>query len=134
MRTTLVLIAIALAQGCWRDGPATHATVETVSDKPAEPGPPPATHMTKAADAVGMPPAEKFVTGTARTAKLAAAVILIDGTPVYCLGVTWPAALEGKPVTATGMLEATAEFAAGDGAAGTQGAVWVLRDCTFSAL
>jgi hypothetical protein len=52
---------------------------------------------------------------------------------VYCLGTTWPADVEGTPVTVTGMLEATAEFAAGPGEAGTVGAVWVLRDCTFTA-
>jgi hypothetical protein len=125
MRTAIAFVLAIAAAGCWRDAPGSRATVATV--------PPPAFHLTSADDAVDLPPVQKFVQGTARTAKLAAAVVLPDGTPVYCLGVTWPPELEGTAVTAQGMLEATAEFAAGPGEAGTDGAVWVLRGCTFSA-
>jgi hypothetical protein len=134
-RTTIVLALGGLSQGCWRDGPATHATVDPVPATSADPSAPPAFTMTKAADALDLPPVEKVVIGTARTAKLAPAVILEDGTPVYCLGVdAWPATVDGTRVTATGMLQATAEFAGGLGEAGSGGAVWVLRGCTFSAL
>jgi hypothetical protein len=129
MRASIGLaFVVALAAGCWRDAPGSHATVATVPDEP-----PPAFHFTSAKDALDLPPAQKDVQGTARTARLAAAVVLPDGTPVYCLGVTWPPDVEGTPVTARGLLQATAEFAAGPGEAGTDGAVWVLRDCTFTA-
>lgn len=72
--------------------------------------------------------------GKAANAKLAAAVILTDGTPVYCLGTeSWPRELDGKSVVAAGTLESTDEFAAGPGEAGTNGPVWVLRDCKYGA-
>lgn len=72
------------------------------------------------------------VIGTARDAKLGAAVVA-SSLVVYCLGhERWPNDVFGKPVTAHGTLEQTTEFAAPDAtSAGTAGAVWVLRDCTY---
>ncbi|NVB78381.1 MAG: hypothetical protein HOV81_08320 [Kofleriaceae bacterium] len=72
------------------------------------------------------------VKGTARDAKIGAAVVATS-LVVYCLGHDrWPNDVFGKPVTAHGKLEQTTEFAAPDATtAGTSGAVWVLRDCTY---
>lgn len=72
------------------------------------------------------------VKGTARDAKLGAAVVATS-LVVYCLGHDrWPNDVFGKPVTAHGKLEQTTEFDAPDAtSAGTSGAVWVLRDCTY---
>lgn len=72
------------------------------------------------------------VQGTARDAKLGG-VILTNGLVVYCLGVeSWPSDVHGKPVTGRGKLEETTEFAAPDDeSAGTQGPVWVLRECEY---
>lgn len=96
----------------------------------AEPAPPAVVTDRDSATANAGKPAR--VEGTARNAKLAAAVVLADRMPVYCLGVdSWPSDVDGKPVKASGKLEQTEEFAADDGAAGTSGAVWVLRDCRY---
>lgn len=74
---------------------------------------------------------EVDVKGTARNAKLAAAIVL-PGAPIYCLGLDgWPSDVANKPVLAHGTLEHSDEFAAEGGAAGTSGAVWVLRGCTY---
>jgi hypothetical protein len=76
------------------------------------------------------------VRGTAKNAKLAAAIVN-DDLVVYCLGVQdWPAAINGKQITARGKLEQTEEFSPkpspnGEAVAGTTGAVWVLRGCSF---
>jgi hypothetical protein len=76
------------------------------------------------------------VKGTARDAKIAAAVLAGD-LVVYCVGLdSWPNEVSGKPVTAHGTLEQTTEFAAkpgpnGEISAGTEGAVWVLRNCQY---
>lgn len=71
-------------------------------------------------------------TGTAGNAKLGAVVMLTDRVPIYCTPLErWPADVDGKRVTAHGKLEATDEFAAGSDSAGTEGAVWVLRDCKY---
>lgn len=72
------------------------------------------------------------VTGKAGNAKLGAVVMLADRAPVYCRPLdAWPSEVSGKQVTAHGKLEQTDEFAAEGGGAGTSGAVWVLRDCTY---
>ena len=82
---------------------------------------------------VGKPVA---VRGIARDAKIAAAVVA-ENLIVYCLGhASWPAELSGKSVLAHGRLEETDEFAAvhgpgGEVSAGTDGPVWVLRDCRY---
>ena len=76
------------------------------------------------------------VEGIARNAKIAAAVVAAD-LVVYCLGhASWPGGLSGKPVIAHGTLERTDEFAAkrgpgGEISAGTDGPVWVLRNCRY---
>ncbi len=77
------------------------------------------------------------VHGTARTAKLAPAVLTDSGLVVYCLGLErWPAEVDREAVIAKGTLEQTSEFeahgAAGEASAGTGGAVWVLRECTYT--
>ena len=82
---------------------------------------------------VGKPVA---VRGIARDAKIAAAVVA-ENLIVYCLvHARWPAELSGKSVLAHGRLEETDEFAAvrgpgGEISAGTDGPVWVLRDCRY---
>lgn len=75
------------------------------------------------------------VHGTAGDAKLSA-VVTLGTTPVYCLGLDrWPADRLDRPVVARGLLESTTEFAEESDpnlpSAGTAGAVWVLRSCTF---
>jgi hypothetical protein len=76
--------------------------------------------------------------GTARDARLSA-VVMIEGSPIYCLGVdTWPAAISGKEVTAHGTLESSHQFEAkpgpnGEISQGTDGPVTVLRDCAYDA-
>ena len=76
------------------------------------------------------------VKGTARDAKIAAAV-MADDLVVYCLGLQyWPSGMSGKPVVARGTLEQTEEFTAkvgprGEISAGTDGPVWVLRGCRY---
>jgi hypothetical protein len=124
MRRTRVLAAIvALVAGCWRDGP--RATVAAV---------PAAAKVTDTATAKAAAGTQTQVAGTARSAKLAAVIVLVDGTPVYCLELaSWPIDLEGATVVAEGTLETTEQFAAGAGEAGTNGAVWVLRDCKLAA-
>jgi len=77
------------------------------------------------------------VHGTARDAKIGAAVLTEDRLVVYCLGTDrWPPEIEGNPVIAKGLLEQTDEFAAdgaaGEASAGTTGAVWVLRGCEYT--
>jgi len=71
--------------------------------------------------------------GMAGNAMLGAAVVVGPGFVVYCLGYDSWAAVAGQQVVARGTLELTTEFAAdSDGdepAAGTSGAVWVLRGC-----
>ena len=75
------------------------------------------------------------VRGTADDAKLGAEVTA-GSLIVYCIGLDrWPAAVAGKQVVARGLLESTDEFAEESDpalpSAGTSGAVWVLRSCTF---
>ncbi len=72
------------------------------------------------------------VRGTARDAKLGAAIVTGD-LVVYCTGVDpWPAEVAGTPVTAYGVLAQTTRFATPDPtSAGTAGAVWELRECTW---
>ena len=78
------------------------------------------------------------VKGIARDAKISAAVVA-DNLVVYCLGLaSWPRGTSGRPVLAHGRLEQTDEFTAtrgpgGEFRAGTDGAVWVLRDCRYEA-
>lgn len=77
------------------------------------------------------------VRGVADDAMLGAEVTL-GRTPVYCRGLErWPAELAGKQVVARGLLESTMEFAPEQDpalpSAGTNGAVWVLRGCTYEA-
>jgi hypothetical protein len=76
------------------------------------------------------------VQGIARDAKISAAVVN-GNLVVYCLGITkWPGGLSGKPVLVHGRLEQIDAFAAtrgvgGEASAGTDGPVWVLRDCRY---
>lgn len=74
------------------------------------------------------------VRGTAKNAKLAAAIVAGD-LVVYCLGVaSWPSSVANRAITARGTLEHTSEFSApaGDEAsAGTSGPVYVLRTCAY---
>jgi hypothetical protein len=78
------------------------------------------------------------VKGIARDAKISA-VVVAGNLVVYCLGLAkWPSEVSGKSVLAHGRLEQTAEFAAtrgpgGEVSAGTDGPVWVLRDCRYEA-
>jgi len=80
---------------------------------------------------------EVSVVGTARDAKLAAAIVTASGLVVYCLGLDrWPAEIAGKPVVARGTLEHTDRFVAvtgpgGEVGQGTSGPVWALRDCRY---
>jgi hypothetical protein len=77
------------------------------------------------------------IRGTARDAKLAAAIVL-DGGPVYCLGVdSWPGPVSGTQVAASGTLIETDQFAAKPGPngeinQGTDGSVIALRDCQYT--
>lgn len=125
-----ILVAGALS-GCWLGGPPPRATVATV---------PAIAKVTDTASAKAATGTQTQVSGTARSAKLAAVVVLTDGTPVYCLELEkWPVDLEGATVVAEGTLETTDEFAGGPDraqaaqAAGTSGPVWVLRDCKLAA-
>jgi hypothetical protein len=78
------------------------------------------------------------VQGIARDAKISAAVVS-DNLVVYCLGLAkWPGQAPGRLVLAHGRLEQTAEFAArrgpeGEISPGSDGPVWVLRDCRYEA-
>ncbi len=80
------------------------------------------------------------VEGTARDAKLGAAVIGADGLVVFCLDVArWPAEVEGRRVVAEGTLEETSEPQAavgpgGERSAGIEGSAYVLRRTTWQAL
>lgn len=76
------------------------------------------------------------VRGTAKQAKLGPVVVAAD-LVVYCMGMAeWPETLSNKPVTAHGLLQQTDEFAAhqdpnGEVSAGTEGSVFVLRECGY---
>lgn len=76
------------------------------------------------------------IEGTARNAKLSAAVV--SDLVVYCLDrESWAADVAGKKVTIQGMIEYTREFQArvspeGEIGAGTNDAVFVLRTCEYS--
>jgi hypothetical protein len=130
MRAAIAAILVVAAAACWRDTPATHASVAAVPEAP----PSRAQVVTDVASAQAAIGTKATVSGTARTAKLAAVVVLADGTPVYCLELErWPAEQEGAPVTADGTLETTDDFVASPGAAGTNGPVWVLRNCKLAA-
>ena len=78
------------------------------------------------------------VKGVARDARISAAVVT-ENFIVYCLGLArWPGGISGTPVLVHGRLEYTDEFAAkrgpgGEISAGTDGPVWVLRDCRYDA-
>lgn len=129
MRFAIVLAgAIGLAAGCWRDAPASRATVATV---------PASAKVTDALTANAATGTHTRVSGTARSARIAAVIVLTDGTPVYCLELEkWPVELEGATVVAEGTLETTEQFAGGADrahASGTSGPVWVLRDCKLAA-
>jgi hypothetical protein len=90
--------------------------------------------VTDSATAKAAAGTQTTVAGTARSAKLSAVLVLTDGTPVYCLELaSWPVEQEGATLVAEGTLETTEQFVAGPGQAGTNGAVWVLRDCKLSA-
>ncbi|MBM4393336.1 MAG: hypothetical protein FJ090_19620 [Deltaproteobacteria bacterium] len=92
---------------------------------------PPAVTITDTASATANAGKTVTVAGTARNAKLAAAVVG-NGLVVYCLGTdSWPTPLTNKPIAARGVIEQTTEFAAGPDEAGTTGAVWVLRGCQY---
>lgn len=98
-------------------------------------GAPPPIVITDVASAQANAGKQVEVRGTADDAKLGAEVS-VGPLVVYCIGVDrWPAALAGKPVVARGLLESTTEFAEESDpnlpSAGTTGAVWVLRSCTF---
>jgi hypothetical protein len=100
------------------------------SAAPSDPPPPVVTDLDGAAAHTGK---AVVVQGTAKNAKLAAAIVS-SGLVVYCLGVDgWPTDLANQPVHARGKLEQTTELATPDGGerAGTAGAVWVLRDCRY---
>ena len=87
--------------------------------------------VTDAASAEANAGKQVDVHGTARNAKLAAAIVA-SGLVVYCLGQdSWPPDLDRNAVVAHGKLEQTDEFASDGDSAGTSGAVWVLRDCRF---
>ena len=76
------------------------------------------------------------VKGIARDARISAAIVA-DDLVVYCPGLAnWPGGMSGKPVLVHGRLEQTDEFSAkrgpgGELSAGTDGAVWALRDCRY---
>jgi len=124
-RVALIVTLGAALAGCWLNGPEPRATVAAV---------PAAAKVTDTATAKAATGTQTTVSGTARTAKIAAVIVLTDGTPVYCLELEkWPVELEGAPIVAEGTLETTEQFAAGPGAAGTNGPVWVLRDCKLAA-
>ena len=77
------------------------------------------------------------VKGVARDARISAAVVT-ESFIVYCLGLaSWPGGISGKTIVVHGRLEYTDELAAkrrpgGEISAGTDGPVWVLRDCVSS--
>jgi hypothetical protein len=88
--------------------------------------------VTDAASAAANAGKAAAVTGKAGNAKLGAVVMMSDRVPVYCRPLeSWPSEVSGKQITAHGKLEQSDEFAAEGGGAGTSGAVWVLRDCTY---
>lgn len=98
----------------------------------AEAAPPTEAEVSDAATAAANAGKPAAVKGKAGNAKLGAVVMMTDRVPVYCTPLeSWPSEVNGKTVTAHGKLEQTDEFAAGPGAAGTTGAVWVLRDCKY---
>ena len=109
-------------------------TVEPVVE---EPGDTPVIATEQAAhSAVGR---QVRVEGTARNAKLSG-VVVAEGFHLYCLDRAdgWSEALAGKRVAATGTIEFTEEFAAtsegGAVSAGTDGGVFVVRNCTVQEL
>jgi hypothetical protein len=77
------------------------------------------------------------VKGTAGNAKLGA-VITSGDLVVYCDRLPqWSAELDGKPVTGHGVLEHRADAKAQQGpngeiSQGTNGPIWVLRNCTVN--
>ncbi len=93
--------------------------------------------VTDAASATASAGKQVEVRGTADDAKLGAEVT-VGKLVVYCTGVDrWPSTIAGKTVVARGLLESTTEFAEDSDpnlpSAGTSGAVWVLRACTYTA-
>lgn len=122
-------LAVALVIAC----SSPHNPVE-----PVKPPPTAAAVVVDGAGAKAQAGKPVAVKGTARDAKLAAAVVASD-LIVYCLGLdSWPKDVSGKPITAHGKLEETDEFTAkpsptGVISAGTDGPVWVLRNCEYDA-
>jgi hypothetical protein len=86
--------------------------------------------ITSAADLKGHLGEQVDVKGPAFNAKLGP-IVEVDKVPVYCLEIPeWPASMMGKPAVVHGKLELTEEFKAPNPyAAGTGGAVFVLRGC-----
>lgn len=87
--------------------------------------------VSDAAGAAAQAGREVLVHGIARSARLGAVVVNED-LHVYCLALgPWPAETIGQPVVVQGRLELSGEFVTPDAAtsAGTEGPVWVLRDC-----
>lgn len=129
MRVAIALLLFACSGG-GKAAPANPGSA-TGSAVESPPGPDPKVEITTTAEIETHQGKMADVIGTARNAKLAAAVV-VTGTPVYCLGVdSWPSDIANKQVVAMGTLEQTDEFAADDGAAGTSGKVWVIRGCTY---
>ena len=84
---------------------------------------------------VGQPVVARGMAGNAHIA----AAVKVGSEVVYCLGLdSWPDAVSGKTVDASGKLERTNEFAApppgpnGEQSQGTDGDVYVLRDCKYT--
>lgn len=87
--------------------------------------------VSDAAGAAAQSGREVLVQGIARDAKLGAAVVNAT-LQVYCLAIDrWPAQSIGLPIVVRGQLQLSDEFVAPDDptATGTEGPVWVLRDC-----
>jgi hypothetical protein len=130
-RSGIVVIA-ALVAAC----SSRHGTSKTMAGSSAVVTEPPVT-IHDADGAKAQAGKEIAVAGTARDAKLAAAIVAEGDFIVYCLGVdSWPSSVSGKPIVARGKLEQTDELEgklSADGAvsAGTYGPVWVLRGCQY---
>jgi hypothetical protein len=127
MRLRVFAAALLLASACTRAS-GTSTPVEDnamTAQKPVVPV------VSDAAGAAAQAGHEVLVQGIARSARLGAVVVNED-LHVYCLALgRWPAQAIGQPVVVRGRLELSSEFVAPeDGtAAGTEGPVWVLRDC-----
>ncbi len=138
------LAALALALGCTpaAEGPQTPAPAVEGAAGGAGGGAAEApagrvlTRWEEVAGAIGQ---EVRVVGTARDAKLAAAVV-VDSSPIYCLGQErWPEGVAGQEVELRGVLVRSDRYAAkvdADGAIsqGTEGPVTAVEGCAFHLL